>query len=339
MVNPQRLGQNDAQTPDWNDVEDSLGAGWRGATDAATLGLADNATAAIDATAAMARGRNWFDRYKSDRTQQTAQNQYDAQHHALAQHLGQAIGTVVGIAATDGLTAAPAASARIAFSTPTLGADLVRLVRPWGAAAGVGAGVDVAGQGLSDAAKGQLSSPQTYLSDAAGGAVGGMATLARSPAAGAAADAVVNGLTHSALTGEPVPVGDMEKNALAGAYVGLLGHAAGSQWADNLDWRDKGDLGEYMAKRTSDILGDGIRPDLNPRYKVSGGTTVADHVTDRGPVEAKFGDSARLSKRQREASKELPVYDIYHFLPEDVGRITGGLLALANAQNGNGSQK
>jgi hypothetical protein len=316
------------------DLEGDLGAGWNAGVNTATLGLADKVGAASAATLSALRGQDWYNRYKDVRDQQTARDQFDASHHAFARRVGQAVGTIAGIAATDGLTAAPAASARIAFTAPELEptvASMIRYLRPWGAAAGVGAGAGVVGQGAADAASGHISDPQTYASDALGGAAGGIGTLARSPALGAAADAVVNGAAHSALTGQPISPIDMAENALAGGYLGLLGHVAGTQWADNLDWREKGRLGEFMAKRTSNILGDDVAKGL--RFDVSGGKTLSDHVADGAPVEAKFGYKARLSKRQNEAFNELPDYRVYHFLPPDVGRITGGLLAMANAQS------
>lgn len=327
MPAPQKT-QPIQQDDDW---EGSVAAASRGGLDAATLGLADQASAATDATLAMMRGQDWYNKYKSDRAQQTAQTQYDAQHHAFAQRTGQLIGTVIGMAVTDGMTAPQAT--RIAFTAPKLEASVVRALRPWAAAGGVGAGASVGGQGLSDFASGHVSSPQTYLSDAAGGAVGGVATLARSPAAGAAAQALVSGATQSALTGQPMQFDDIEKNALAGAYLGVLGHGLGKDWSNSLDWRTKGQLGEDMAKATSSILGDEIQTGKIRSVKVSGGRTIPDHVTNQGPVEAKFGYKAELSRRQKEAFNELPDYSVYHFLPDDVGRITGGLLALANAQS------
>jgi hypothetical protein len=62
--------------------------------------------------------------------------------------------------------------------------------------------------------------------------------------------------------------------------------------------------------------------------KVSGGRTIPDLVTDRGAVEAKFGRSAKLSDRQKEAFNELSDYHVHHFLPQDIGRGAGGLLAI-----------
>jgi hypothetical protein len=313
------------------DLEGDLAAGWNGGVDAATLGLADPVGAASAATYDALRGRDWFNSYKDVRAQQTARDRYDAAHHALARNAGQAIGTIVDMAATDGLTAAPV-GARIAFTKPVLEptvASMVRYLRPWGAAAGVGAGASLAGQGVSDMASGHLSSPQTYAADAIGGAAGGMATLQRGPTAGAAADSLASGAARSALTGQPMDLDEMERNALGGSYLGVLGHVAATKAADNLPWTKKGKLGEFMAERTSNILGDQIDREHPKRFNVSGGKTVADHVTDQGAVEAKFGWSAKLSKRQNEAFRELPDYHVYHFLPEDVGRITGGLLALA----------
>ncbi len=322
-----------AKDSDWDDVEGALGAGWRGGLDAATLGLANKATAASSATWDAIQGKNWLQSYDGVRTNQQAQDGYDAVHHPIARQVGGALGTVAGLLATDGMTAGPVASARIASLAPRMLAptaeSAVRVLRPWAAAAGVGATTSVAGQGYLDALSGHFSSPQTYLANAAGGAVGGVATLARSPAAGAAADAAISGLTHAALTGQPVQVDDMEKSALLGSYIGLLGHVSGTTWADDLDWRDKGKLGDFLAERQSNILGDDVLG-RQKYFKTSGGKTRVDHVTDKGKVEAKFGYSAALSDRQTEAFNQFPDYFVYHYLPDDVGKITGGLLAIGS---------
>jgi hypothetical protein len=317
------------------DFGGSLGAGGRGFFDGLTLGLDKPVGAAMSAAEdALTRGQNWFDSYKDHRANLAAQDQYDEAHHAMARHAGQAIGTIVGIGVTDGMSAGPEVSARIAPLAPKMVdptvKSLVRVLRPWGAAAFAGAGVSVGTQGVSDAASGHLSDLPTYIASAAGGAAGGIGTLARSPAIGASADAAVSEATHSALTGQPLRLSQMENNALMGGYAGLLGHIMGTNWSNSLSPKQKGELGENMAEAYSDILGD---KHLGSQQKVqlSEGYTRADHVTDNGPVEAKFGYSADLSKRQRQARSELSNYTIDHFLPPDVGRITGGLLALANS--------
>jgi hypothetical protein len=334
MTQPQRTAQPQT-AKNIDDLNRGLLAAWRGALDSATLGLADKGVAAAQATLDTAGGRDWGRSYDATRAQQTAEDQFEQAHFPAYRQSGEVAGAIAPLLLTDGLTAMPSA-ARIAFTAPKLAPDLasaVRFARPWAAVAGAGAGVSVAGQGVSDAASGHLSSPQTYAADMAGGAAAGLATLARSPTAGAAAGAGASALTYSALTGQPIDWGDTAKNAVAGSTIGLLGHFVGTQASNSLAWRDKGQFGEWLARQTSNILGDDITPppENSSRYAgidVSGGKTIPDLVTDQGPVEAKFGRSARLSKRQGEAFNELDNYHVYHFLPEDIGRITGGLLAI-----------
>jgi len=327
----------DPQTAkDIADLNAGLLAAGRGALDSATLGLADKGVAAAQATLDAAGGGDWGRRYDAARARQTAEDQFEQANFPAYRHAGEVAGAVGPLLLTDGLTTA-ATAGRIAFTAPKLAPDaasVVRFARPWGAAAGVGAGASVAGQAASDFYSGHPSSPQTYAADMAGGAAAGLATLARSPAAGAAADAGAHALANSALTGQPIDWDGASKDAVLGGYVGLLGHNAGTQELNDPASMTKGQFGDWLARRTSDLLGDTITPLPKPggRYpgvKVSGGNTIPDVVTDNGLIEAKFGRSATLKPRQKEAFNELDNYHVYHFLPEDIGRITGGLLATA----------
>ena len=283
-------------------------------------------------TAAL-QGDDWLSKYQADRTQQQARDQYDALHHPIAQRVGQAVGTAASLLATDGLTA-PAGAARIGFTASRLaGGSALRALTPWAAAGGAGAVANVAGQGFTDAMTGHLSDLPTYASDAVGGAVGGIATLARSPSAGAAASAAASGLTHSALTGTPLDFDQMSRDAVAEGAFGVLGHVSGTQWAQDLSRKQKGDLGEYLAKRTAQLYGNKVTGSHESITLSNGRKTIVDHQTTAGPIEAKFGNSAKLSTNQKFADKTLPDYNILHYLPTDIGRFTGGVLSLGSAHS------
>lgn len=326
------------------EIDRQLQALGRGLLDSASLGLADPGVAATKAAVDAAFGADFWGSYHAARTQQRALDQYEQTHYPAYRNVGEAAGAIAPLLLSDGLTLAPTAG-RIGFTAPRA-ADAVGLamkrIRPYGYAGAAGALASVAGQGVLDAAKDDVSSPETYASDALGGAVGGMATLKRSVAAGAAAGAAVAGGAYSALTGQPFDYAAAAKDANGANLVGLGGYFAGRTLSNGLHFQTKGKLGDWMAGTTSEILGEKVRPLEEGRQrhhgvKVSGGQTIPDHMISEdprfekdSPLEAKFGWDAKLSKRQTEANNELPNYVVRHFLPPDVGRITGGLLAIAN---------
>ena len=319
------------------ELDAQLQAFGRGGLDALSFGLADKGVAATKAAVDAAFGGHFSESYGATRAHQIALDRYEETRYPAFRNTGEVLGAVLPLVVTDGLTAGPSAG-RIAFQTGRVQGALqsaVRAARPFGAAAGAGAGAGITGQVVSDTLSRHLSSPQTYLADALGGAAGGTATLARSPAAGAAVSAAVGQGAQSLLADQPYDFAAAAKNATAGTYAGLLGHVGGARCSNGLDRRAKGRLGEWLAARTAQILGDEITPlplgkSRYPGLKVSGGKTIPDLMTSRGPVEAKFGWQAALSPRQTEATQQIPNYLVQHFLPPDIGRITGGLLATSN---------
>ena len=298
--------------------------------DTLTFGLANKAGAAVQATWDALHGKDWGAGYNAARAEQAAEDQYDQQHHPFMRRLGQGSGLLMTIGAADLPAAASLGAKRIAplisFGDHSLSA-VTRALRPVAAAAATGSGLSVAGQLASDTVTGRPSSPQTYLADAAGGGANALATLAHSPVAGAAADSFVNEGVRSLLTGQPFEFGDAAKGAVLGGLLGGVGFGSGKDWSDGLNNRQKGQLGELMADVHLNLLGDGVDQTANKAFPVSGGKTIADHVTLAGdPAEAKFGTSARLTPRQTEANAQLPGYQIFHYVPPDVGKLTGGLL-------------
>ena len=338
MAGQTRSNQNGST--DGSSVTGGLLAFGRGGFDSASFGLGDKGVAAIQAGADALQGQNWAQRYGAIRAQQQAQDRYDQTHYGAYRNAGEVSGALLSLLATDGLSAG-ATAGRIAFTAPKVVdmASAVRAARPWAAAAGVGAGATVGGQFVSDIGQGRPSNAQTYLADALGGAAGGLATLKRGASAGAGAAAATTGAVQW-LTGQPVDVADLSKAAVASGHIGRLSHNVATEKANDLHFTEKGKLGDWLAAKTSQIYGDEIKPPPagNVRHagvEVSGGHTIpdlllgVDGIEADVPVEAKFGYKAELSKRQKEAFNELPNYFVYHFLPSDIGRVSGGLLSAA----------
>lgn len=77
-------------------------------------------------------------------------------------------------------------------------------------------------------------------------------------------------------------------------------------------------------------------PNARAPQNVRGGRTIPDHIsTDKANnelevVEAKFGPTARLSPRQREAyAGGVENYRVDHFLPQDIGATLGAVFGKA----------
>ena len=296
-----------------------------------TAGLLDKLDAAVRASAEAMHGGNWSDAYNAARTQQATQSVQDQQQYPVSHDMGQAMGLLGGLSAAD--TPALKAAGEFKRLAPLMDwgdkslSAVVRALRPPAAVAAAGAGASIIGQSTQDGLTHHLSSPQTYVADAAGGAANTLGTMFGSPSIGSLADATVGEGVYSALTGQPFRVDDVAQNAVLGGYMGAAGHKIGHDATNSLPRKQKGDLGESIAQYHLNLLGDGVNPTAKRSFDVSGGRTIADHVTTAGdPVEAKFGNKAKLRPRQIEASRELPNYQILHYTPSDIGNAAGGLL-------------
>jgi hypothetical protein len=327
-------------------------AGLRGATDAATFGLSDKYEAADFALRTLGQGGTVIDRYQALRERQTAQDQYDRDHYGVARTVGEGVGVVGSILATGGLGAAPIGVGRLglgAARTAKFGLKpIMRAVGPQAAVATAGAATSAAGQVVGDFAAGEWSSPEAYLSSLAGGAAGALTTLHRGPQAGATAEALVTHGAHGALTGEPISLEDLSRDVFIGRQLGRLGERVGIDWSEGLPsfkWQgrrqgriSKEGLGEAAGELHSLLRGDLIEK-RQKYFPVSGGKTRADAAIraqdpSTQPIhEFKLGRSAHLTKRQLEAQAEYgDRYNVFHYLPADVGKVAGGTLGLFGAQ-------
>jgi hypothetical protein len=310
----------------------------RGFGDAVTLGTYEPVGAATGAGVGLlgdlGRGRSFKSRYDAIRSGQRLQDAYDALHHPLARNLGELAGAGTVVYLTDGIAAAPSAARLAPLAPRILGAGVkpaVKALRPWAAAASAGSALSLAGQATSDLGAHRLSGPQAYIGSAIGGAAGGVATFKRSPSAAAAVETMVSSGVQSALTGKPMRPEDIAKNAIAGGYLGLLGHIGGFHWSDGLSSFKKGKLGESLSVGKAKIMGDKIVRRERPRRR---GHTRADFVMPGDLlVESKFGRKAPLRPLQIKARETMgPLYRIEHFLPDDIGKAVGGLLGTFSAR-------
>jgi len=302
-------------------------AGLNGAQDAFTFGLGDRAYAGVRALADAADGADLGRAYSRHYAGTQALDAYDEGHHPIARGVGEVAGTAAqigllgagegGVAALKGL-----AQARRIPQASRL------LAREGAALAGGGATAGFGGQAVGDFATGRHSSPADYAAATLGGVAGvGATILSRGRAsAGGAADGAVTSVAQDLLNGRPVSMDNARQAAVLGATVGSLAGGAGRAWSNSLSRSAKGQLGEGLSKVRTVARGDMPLADGSVRLPlVGGGFTIPDHLTEGGEIaEAKFGNYARLSPRQRQAYQQpLPNYRVDHFLPRDIGAMFG----------------
>ena len=308
-----------------------------GLVDAITFDLADPAGSVGGAAWDKLHGKSFADSYKARMAAKAAQDTYDREHYGIARGVGEVGGTALAL-----LGAAPlegwALSARIAETTPLI-------LREYAALTGAGAAAGVGGQVISDVGRGRPGSPGDYAGAAVGGAVGGaLAPGGRAVVSGAAMGAATS-LAQDAFNGR-LDSGWFDRTmsgARVGGAFGAVGGRFGRQEAQALPGQIKGPaveqtskelLGEDFSKLRTWARGEKTIPmKKKTRQVVSGGHTKPDQRTmlngvEKDLVESKFGKSARLKKRQREAYAELPNYRVDHTLPQDVGVLQGVPLSL-----------
>lgn len=302
-------------------VENEVIPALNGAQDAFTFGLGDRAYAGVRAIADAARGEDLPRSYARHYAGTQALDGYDATHHPIARTMGQLAGTGAQIALTGGGEGLIAAGGRISQVAPRLARESAALVAG-GALAGVG------GQALSDVLEGRTGTAGDYGGAALGGSAGILAmrlSRARTTYGGAAAGAVTSA-TQDILNGRPVSLDGARQTAAIGGGIGGLGSVAGRAWSKGLSNAEKGDLGEALSRLRTAARGDRTLPGGKSRaYLNSGRYTYPDQRTQGGElVESKFGVSARLSPRQREAYRQpLSGYRVDGFVPSDIGMAFG----------------
>lgn len=281
----------------------------RSAANTFTFGGADSLAAGLDALIP-ANGQGIQQRYAAHLAAEQARDAYDAAHRPAAQQLGAGAATAIslfgGLAGPERIKGAAVQSAR--ETAALLGAGGI-------------SGLTL--QSLSDAAAHRPGDWRDLVGAAVGGVLGGAALrldAGRAAAVGSAATTAAQEMLH----GRSVSLDDVGRSAAAGRAVGALAGLAGGQGAQNLSSQTKGRLGETLGAVRSAINQMEREPGPKKLFKPAGWAagTYPDGRSGATLFEDKFGLKAALSKGQQIAQNVLgPNYIIYHFLPEDVGKI------------------
>lgn len=332
--------------PHLQETLDALHAGFGGALDTASLGLFDPVAAGVD----VLRGKGDF---RTNLARQQAQDAADAQSHPIARRAGMAGGAVASVLVpgAEGLAAARAigalgsraglAEAGAAARAVATGASiregrlaqsgLSHLMRVGGV---TGAGSAVVGKAGSDLVTGRHASIPEWAGTIAGGGLGGVASPFAGPVAGGALTGAIMPTAEAVAAGRLPSLDDVYAGTLAGAVGGRLGGQIAGRKLGGLNSQAKGKLGERLSEANALLGGEQIlarqrRLDLKGSNGRSGFTRV-DLSTAGREIEAKLGDHARLSERQRQAINENVLnYVVEHWLPRDIKAFSGvGLGAL-----------
>lgn len=224
----------------------------------------------------------------------------------------------------------------------------------------VGAVVGLAVQAAIDSYNGQLSGASAYAGAVVGGAVAGAtAGLASGLGAGVYGASIASGVTgnvaaavtENAVNGQATTVGGLTKDAISGGVFGVVGGVAGSKLSSSLNHltaAQKGILGENLTRIQEAAKG---YVDLSKASIPAGGKTatgfdrraIIDHnfknvlTGNMKIVESKFGNSARLTRNQKDARRLGAQFDLNHMTPDSVSGATGGTVAGASAAGSNSS--
>ena len=289
----------------------------RGAANVLTFGGADHLAAGLDALIESGGLSEWKPRYEANLAQEQARNAYDKAHRPAALASGQVGGALLGVGLIGPMEGALAAAPRLSGAAALSGREGAAILAS-GGAAGLGM------QALSDSVAGRHSTPGDNLGAVFGG-VAGAAALPFGPARAGAVGASTTSAAQDIFNRRPIAVDRAGESAIAGNLLGGIAGVGGRVWADKLPQPAKGPLGE--------ALGD-MRSTINGRRRVWG-PQARDNTHEgqikpywypdgrSGPVrfEDKFGVKARLSPNQILAQQvRADNFQLYHFLPADVGR-------------------
>jgi hypothetical protein len=294
---------------------------------------------------ALSGGLNgWRQRYEDNLQQEHARTQYDGANRHFAQSAGSVGGAVLGIAALGPQEGAAAAAPRLAGAAKLTGKEI-------GGILGLGGGVGGASLALQDAITHRASSPGDFVGAIMGG-VAGAAALPLGPARAGAVAGAATSVAQDLLNGRSVSAAQAAQSALTGDILGGLGGSIGRKWSNSLSSAKKGHLGEALGPLRNEINGQG-RGHTTARAPVKSGQTgplkrkgsywKPDGLGGPPPVkpgeewpdmfEDKFGYQADLSKNQKIAQENWgPRFHLNHFLPDDIGLMTGVPAATFGAQ-------
>lgn len=294
------------------------------------LGQDDKLIAGLQTAMGQGRG-GWADRYNQNLRQQNDRMETVARAHPLSTSVGEAAG--IGTALMVGN---PFAIGRSGVMSVVKTVPRYRPAKPPSPRlqtkpreyATVVAGTGLLNGGLEGAASlatGHTGTVGDYAGATIGGALGGLATFGVGPRLGAAVEGGMTPVAQALLNGRAISPREVRNRVAAGAFFANTGEVSSIRKVNNLSSKQKGRLGEALsvAKTLARLdLPLSLQEDI---HLALGGKTVADQLTlTKKIVEAKFGQYARLTHRQRQAKAEFPErYRHDHWQKEDVGKIGG----------------
>lgn len=304
-------------------------AGLKGVQHALTLGYDDHMIAGIEALRDLAtRGQA---RYGEAYAAQKALANGVAARHPLSSSVGETSGLALaltvggpGMALSRAPNAASGVASRAASRT-VKGPRLQTKPREYATVAVAGGGVNAGMQVLTDSVTGRPVSAKNAAGAAVGGSVGTLATIAAGPRIGGALEGAVTPTVQALLTGRLPSADEVRSGMLLGEKFAGLAAMRGAEIANSLTPRQKGDLGELMSSaKTFARLDVPVRHN-KPLDLARGGRTIIDHAGLFGDIiEAKFGEFARLTGRQRQAQSEYgDRYRVDRWRADDVGKAAG----------------
>lgn len=174
-------------------------------------------------------------------------------------------------------------------------------------------------QAFSDAVTNRRSSLGDNLGAVTGGMAGGSVTSA----------------AQDLFNGRPISVERAGESAILGNLFGGLGGAYGRAESSALSSRAKGRLGEGLGDIRSTINGQRRvwGPKFRDRIEGTEKYWYPDAVSDNLRFEDKFGLNADLTPNQELARSALGAdFQLYHFMPADIGNLTGAPASAAAPQ-------
>ncbi len=303
-------------------------AALRAASNTLSFGTSNNAEAAIDALLSPGGLDRWAQRYDANLQQQHALDEYNAVHRPIATTIGTIGGGLLGLGVLGPMEGALAAAPRLAGAAQLTARETVAIL-------GAGGATGLGNQALSDAWNDHWSTPGDYAGATLGGIAGAGAGLLRlGPARTGAVDGAVTSAAQDILNGRPVSTQQAVESALTGNVFGGVAGIAGRAWSNGLSKTEKGVLGEALGNIRSEVNGEPRAKGPKERVSVDGvGAQVGtgkgayiypDGVSSAIVSEDKMGVKARLSRNQLIAQARMgPNFRLNHFLPADIGHITG----------------
>lgn len=352
-----RAGMFGASKPGfWSEIGNQVRAAGEGALDTTTFGLDDQVAAGARAVGDWFHGRPIGAAYRRRIAEQHQRDADDMRRYGTARTVGTVAATALELLTPGGTLGAAARLAgkakylkqasKLADAITDVGQTVapvtkrIKQVTAMGrkeaaVAMTAGGGLSgVLGQGISDIAHRRLSSGRDYAGAFAGGTVESLALLKGRPRFAAGLGGATGSITQDLLNGRVPSISDAAKAAQASHAVAHVAGAVAAGRAARASIKTKEALGETGSKLRTLANLDWTTSTKKQRYaldaipgRFSPGYTLPDQYTAaRKLIESKFGNSARLTYRQRQAQELLgPQFRVDHFGPADVGSLTGFL--------------